>query len=858
MATAKVIIKGEDQLKGPLKQAGNELTQFGQIAQKVGKMIDTASVILAIVAAVKELTQAVGACINEYKSQIEVDTKLNAVLKATNQQYKYSTKDIKDYASALQAQTRFADDAIESAAELLVATKKFDKEGLERTLDLSADLAEAMGTDITSAAQTLSKALQEPGEGLTRLKSIGITFTESEKNMITELRNAGKELEAQQVILDKVESAYGGVAKSIGSIDTSTLDKIKTVWSDIKENLGTAFQNALGPVFDWIYKTLRWLERLTSQVAERSNLNKYLSTGNVQALADNFTEDFLNKELTKRIEAKTTAYGTLSDNYYLNKYLEDFQMSLDEFLRLSTDQRTNLILKLSNNDTTLANMVNQQAVAYDEANDELQTIVKAMEVQHQDILKSEQLAAIEAANAAADAVVEVTNDILGKYGNLSETYQAQLLEDKISAVQKQLEEESLDDFVRTCLEEILENLISQRKVEEAAYERGSANFQGFKVNFDPFGLNNAFSGLNGYGGLPNGLRFTDSFSLLNGSSGILAGSDILELDKLFDKYASLSESYQIQLMEDNIARFSELMETYVDEDSVIGTYMAEILENLRVQLAQAKAAQKGSSSGSSSGGSGLGTTIHNIGEAIETLKKGAGAVFDDLKSQAGEAGDLISRLASNMTQFGPLLGAIITALHYVIEGLMSEIKDILNEFVQWGLEPLRELGRMIGQIITPIFEEIMPSVIASGKVLMNLFGAIARLLTPIVEVLMKVIGPILTVLADVIVSIVGTISWAIDWLAYAITWVLNKITFGWVEQTANPGALSEYVSNMMMDPGAGYSGVNSTTGVNAAYSGVTNIYMNIYQNGTVVGEDGISQFAQIIRDELADLSYYSR
>lgn len=857
MATAKVTIKGYDELKGPLRQAQQELTGFESVAKKVGDTLKTAFTVAAIVKGVQELSKAVAECINEFKNQIEVDTRLNAVLKATNQQYKYSTRDIKDYAQALQQQTRFADDAIESAAQLLVATQKFDKEGLERTLDLSADLAEAMGTDITSAASTLSRALIEPGEGLSRLKSIGVSFTESEKNMITELRNAGRELEAQQVILDKVEEAYGGVAKSIGSIDTSTLDKIKSVWGDIKENLGNAFQNALGPVFNWIYSTLRWLERLSNQVAEKSNFNKYIREGNIQALADYFTEDYLNKELNKRLESKTSAYNTIADNYLLTKYLDEFGVTLEEFLRLSTDQRTDLILKLSNNDTMLANMVNQQATAYDVANDELQNIVTALKTQHEDVLKSEAFAAEAAAAAAADAVVTATNDILAKYGNLSEAYQAKILEDKIAEIETFLTTSvEIDEFVKTVLEQALEVLISQRKIAEEELEiiRGEGVDLGLNFSlptFDPLGMNTS----NPFGPFKN-----NTMSILGGNtSGLNFGR--ADIDGVLAKYASRSETYQIKLLEDEITRITEIMDTYVDENSPLGVWFSEILDNLNDELSELKKIDKGQKTFLEKLGSNLGAAVGKLFGATDEQGQAAGAsIISSFTSSMGEAGEVVSRLATNMATMGPLLGAIVTALHYVIEGLMETLKDVFNDFIQWGIEPLRELGRMIGEIITPILEEIMPSVIATGKMLMNLFGALARLLTPIVETLMRVIGPALSLLADVIVSIVGTISWAIDWLAYAITWVLNKITLGWVQQSANPGGLSDYLSNMYADPTSSYSsaGLNSTGTTNASYTGGTVIHLNVYQNGIVCGDNGLMEFCSMIKAELQDVAYYGR
>lgn len=853
MATAKLVIKGEDQLRGPLKQAQQELTGFESVAKKVGDTLKTAFTVTAIIKGVQELSRAVAECINEFKEQIEIDTRLNAVIKATGQQYKYTTQDIKKYASALQEQTRFGDEVIEQSAQLLVATQKFSKEGLERTLELSADLAEAMGTDLTSATSTLSKALIEPGEGLNRLKTIGVSFTDAEEKMIKSLRDAGDELGAQQVILDKVEKAYGGVAKSIGSIDTSTLDKISKVWGDLKQDLGNLFQTTLGPVFNAIYQTIRWLERLMNQAAERVNFNKYIGSGDTKSLANKFTEEYLKEQLDDIQKDYEEAFKTLESNYWLNWHLDRNGMDLDEFTKMSLNKRTDWLLGVSGNDTTFTNMVNQQMVAIDRNLEKIATINEALNIQADDIyeaqLTADSKAAEEAAAAAAAVAQNALDGALNEFGKLSETFKIKELDDNIAQIVELLERDDLGAFNRTVLEEVLQNLQTQR----AAYNPIdlTPNPVNTGINFsvrgvDPFGLNNPFNKTT-----LNGIN-----AILGTGMNLGMGEFWNKMDETFKKYATRSESYQEYLLEQEIDNVRSLLTSaFIDESSPVFTYMNEILDNLELQLAQMKKSDKGDSgSGEMKGKGGL----SNIGEAVETLKAAGESVWEDFKSQAGEAGDLINRLTQNMAQFGPILGAIVTALHYVIEGFIESIGSLLNEFVQWGLEPLRELGRMIGEIITPILQEIMPSVIATGKVLMQLFQSIAGVLTPIVQVLMRVIGPVLTVLADVLVTIVGTISWAIDWLAYCITWVLNKVSFGWIDQTAKPGSLSSYLEGMYSDPTTGYESMDSTTGVNAAYSGVTNIYMNVVNNGYVVGDAGLQEFALVIRSELEDLSYYSR
>ena len=399
MAKAKVIITAENNMKTPLKQAQTDLTGFEKVAQKVGDTLKTAFTVTAIVAGLKALSEAINECVDSFKNQIEIDTRLQQSIKATGQQYKYSALEIKEFASNLQDVTRFGDDAVEQVAALLVSTQKFSKEGLERTITLSADLAEAMGTDLSSAAQTLEKALIEPGEGLTRLRTIGISFTDAEKEMIEELRTAGEEFKAQQIILDKVEAAYGGMAESIGSIDTSTLDKIKNVWGDIKEDLGSLFTTTLGPIFNWIYQTLRWLERLMSQAIEKGNLNKFLANKDAQGLANNFTPDFLRKEIASRENDYNKQIEYLRETFadtWQNIWVE-FEVGFDEFITKDRENQRALLFDLYGDTNPMRALAVLNELSF---NDEVNLLKEAIEIIDNDILQAEQFAAQKAAEEA--------------------------------------------------------------------------------------------------------------------------------------------------------------------------------------------------------------------------------------------------------------------------------------------------------------------------------------------------------------------------------------------------------------------------------------------------------------------------
>lgn len=892
MPKARVVITADNQLKSPLKQAQNDLTGFEKAAKNVGNTLKTAFTVTAIVAGLKALKDAVADCVDAFKLQNEAMTRLQASIKATGQAYKYTANDIKTYATELQAVTRFSDSAIEETASLLVATQKFDKEGLERTISLSADLAEAMGTDLSSAATTLQKALVEPGEGLTRLRTIGITFTDAEKEMIESLKDAGKEFEAQQIILDKVEKAYGGMAESIASVDTSTLDKIKNVWGDLKEDIGNVFTNTLGPVFEWIYSTLRWLERLASQVAEKSNFNKWMNEGNTQRLADNFTSDYLNKELTKALEDSTAAYNELANNYWLNQYLKGIDTDLDEFLRLSTKQRTDLLTKISNNDTTLVDMMNQQAIAYDVAQGQIQTLTKALAVQRQDTLK-----AFEAGQKQQEKLIQEQNEALIKsVGGLAGVFS--------SATDFAFREISGGQFGQFITKSLLGSGISDSASmsilngQTGMWAQTTQAFMSTMYNWieslpsyatdrtSGLGLNGTVSSNFGLQNTP--LSFKDTMSIL-GPAKVkqyldMGSKDIQNILSNFGKY---SKSYQEDILNKNIDTIQNILDNMIEPGSQLYDYFSEILDELKNGNKQE---EKDNRTFLEKFSANVGAWAANITGADESQGKAFGtSVMGSFVSNMGTAGEVVGKLATNMATMGPLLGAIATALEYVFQGLAETIGPVLEEFVKFGIEPLREFGRVIGEVLSPLIETFMPLVKKSAESLMSVFNGIGAVLQPIIEIIgmaltpildtlvniIDAISPVLDGLAKVLIGVVGTIQYLIQglqhWVAVVFNWLADLDLLGYhpfeglrMTDPGNPGSYMEFMQNKYADYEAKKASVSDFTNSgstqtalsSASYTGATNVTINIYATGPFVGENGMRDFARMIRDEFDALDYY--
>jgi len=283
MAKAKVVVTATDNLAKGLNQSKKQLTDFEKYIQGIGKKLSgafsVAAVATAAVASFKAMSSAARQCIQEYSEAEKVSKRLEAVWANVGAATGKTTKQIDDYAEAIEKTTYFSAESVKESALLLAATESLTDEGFQRALDVSVDLAAALGEDVTSAAQTLAKAIQEPESALSRLKTIGVNFTEDEKNQIKALADANKTYEAQALILDKIEEKYRGVAKAINETPAGKLDNIRDVLSDIRKNLGETLLNSIAPALDTLYNSLVRISNWIAQMATSTGVISALQSG---------------------------------------------------------------------------------------------------------------------------------------------------------------------------------------------------------------------------------------------------------------------------------------------------------------------------------------------------------------------------------------------------------------------------------------------------------------------------------------------------------------------------------------------------------------------------------------------------
>lgn len=223
-STSKFGKQFENSTKGIIGNSASLITKIGGIGLAVGAV---SKVFKTVGKAIAELDRA-------YSEHEKVVNVLNSTLQATGATAWTTSQQLQKSASELQRMSNFADESIMGMQTVLLGFKSIKGDTFDKATMAIADMATVMKMDLSSAAQTVGKALDDPINGLSSLSRQGFVFSEEQKKLIKSFMDAGDVAKAQGVILEELNTTYGGAAKA--SADAGT--RLKNSWSDLKETLG--------------------------------------------------------------------------------------------------------------------------------------------------------------------------------------------------------------------------------------------------------------------------------------------------------------------------------------------------------------------------------------------------------------------------------------------------------------------------------------------------------------------------------------------------------------------------------------------------------------------------------------------
>ena len=294
-------------------------------------------------------------------------------------------------------------------------------------------------------------------------------------------------------------------------------------------------------------------------------------------------------------------------------------------------------------------------------------------------------------------------------------------------------------------------------------------------------------------------------------------------------------------------------------------------------------------------GSNIPATVEHPIDNILGIEGNAFEEFGNFFSEENAIVNLNNILSNSLTQLAnaiePLFNIIkggnivFTALIYVFKGFISALTPMLDRVIKPLTNALEELGSVIANWFKPLFDALYPIIKTIVDMLMAVLVPTLQIVNPFMELfarLLMLIKDPLTLLGAMLVTIGETISWIVDGIEWVfgsfLNWLYSLELGGWrpfggvgYREVESPGNLITRVQDATKNfydkvnfdfqsavDGMGVNDTSTDTAVsNASYTGGSTIHINIYQQSPVVGEDGMNEFAKMIRKEFVELGYYN-
>lgn len=188
--------------------------------------------------ALQLLRDVASAAAKEFADAEIVSAQLDAVLKSTGGAAGVTRDEIDALASSLQEVSGVGDDVIRRGAALMLTFTQIGEESFPKAIEAALNLSMAMGTDLQSSIIQVGKALNEPIQGVSALRRVGVQLTDEQEKSVKAFMDVNDIASAQAIILGELEKQFGGVAEAMGNTTIGSANKLKAAWGDLLETMG--------------------------------------------------------------------------------------------------------------------------------------------------------------------------------------------------------------------------------------------------------------------------------------------------------------------------------------------------------------------------------------------------------------------------------------------------------------------------------------------------------------------------------------------------------------------------------------------------------------------------------------------
>ena len=359
--SAEVEIVASDKTGGTLKSVGERVGSLTKLVKSYWAEITAAYLVM------KKVVSVLNDWVKESREQEQAVMKLNTVLKSMGSYTFETSKEMQDFASSMELVTKFSDDVIINGQALMATFKQIGWDVFPQAMESAMDLSTIFEQDLQTSVIQVGKALNDPIAGITSLKKIGVSFTETQKDQIKHFIETNQLAKAQAIILKELADETGNAGRAMGLTAGGQAEILQHKIANLKKELGFMIDSEM-PAFlelaNRIADTLmRWagainankkaLKEWRDQVADmnKTELTEAIRQQDavVQSLANQIKpiQDVIEKHkwLTKEYRDAVKAYNELIPQYDdsikklygLNEALKNYDKTHKEVKKTTED-----------------------------------------------------------------------------------------------------------------------------------------------------------------------------------------------------------------------------------------------------------------------------------------------------------------------------------------------------------------------------------------------------------------------------------------------------------------------------------------------------------------------------------------
>lgn len=256
VVSIEVLADVRNMVKG-LGEANGSLNAIEGMAKKFGSTLAGLGIGIGIGAVLKDIFTT---GVQEAKDGAAITAQFEAGIKSTGNAANLTATGMWDLADRISKYSGQTADSVAMTEQLLQTFTNIKNVGPDKIFDratvASVDMAAKLGGTSSDNAIRLGKALQDPIKGTAMLTKVGVTFTDAQKKQIEAYMKANNVAAAQGVILDELQTEFGGAAEAAGGTWVGALNKAQNAFAEMCGVIVETFLPIVLPAIQWVGKAL--------------------------------------------------------------------------------------------------------------------------------------------------------------------------------------------------------------------------------------------------------------------------------------------------------------------------------------------------------------------------------------------------------------------------------------------------------------------------------------------------------------------------------------------------------------------------------------------------------------------------